>query len=274
MLRRLHAFAGRHKWLMLAIMLLAALTIAILAALFMKQPAAAPETRTSSLPPANGQVKSSIAPLPVAPPAFDKQARSITDPTSPWVVANKQRPLSPVDFVPTVAAPAMRLRLSAGTPEMQVATQALPELERLAKDADAAGLPLMLASGYRSYATQVAVYANEVRNYGQTQADRQSARPGHSEHQTGLAIDLAPASGKCMIEECFGNLPEGQWLAAHAHEYGFIIRYAQGKEAITGYLYEPWHLRFVGVELAAEIQKGGSPTLEEFFGLPAAPTYL
>ncbi len=232
---------------------------------------------------ASGQVKSSTsvattpATIPV-PEAFDKKARSIDDSASVWVVANKLRRLNPASYAPAVAAPAMQLRLSASSPEMQVSTLALADLERLNAAAKAAGLPMMLASGYRSYQSQTAVYANEVKRYGQAQADRQSARPGHSEHQTGLAIDLAPASGKCLIAECFGELPEGQWLAAHAHEYGFIIRYSQGKEAITGYLYEPWHLRYVGSELAAEVNRlktatNSSPTLEEFFGLPPAPNY-
>lgn len=76
-----------------------------------------------------------------------------------------------------------------------------------------------------------------------------------------------------MIAECFGSLLEGQWLAAHAHEYGFIIRYLQGREAITIYLYEPWHVRYVGTTLSAEIYRLGNPTLEEFFGLPPAANY-
>lgn len=227
---------------------------------------------------AQGQVKSQATTRPSAK-AFDKKQHSLDDPASLWVVANKRRPLNPPQYAPQTAAPAMQLRLAASYPEMQISSLAVADMEALANAATAAGLPLMFASGYRSYSSQVAVYNNEVRNYGQAQADRQSARPGHSEHQTGLAADLAPASGECLIAECFGELPEGQWLAAHAHEYGFIIRYPQGKEAVTGYLYEPWHVRYVGRDLAAEIHRQQSTdsdknlTLEEFFGLPAAPTY-
>lgn len=212
--------------------------------------------------------------------AFDKGQYSLDDPASPWVIANKRRPLNPPQYAPAVKAPDMKLRLAASDPEMQVSALAVTDLEALARAATAAGRPLMLASGYRSYHTQAAVYNNERKTHGQAEADRQSARPGYSEHQTGLAVDLAPASGECLIAECFGELAEGKWLAAHAHEYGFVIRYLPDKEAVTGYLYEPWHVRYVGRRLAAEIHRqqteGGkaSLTLEEFFGLPAAPDYL
>lgn len=95
-----------------------------------------------------------------------------------------------------------------------------------------------------------------------------SARPGHSEHQTGLAVDLVtPASPDCDFEVCFAETPGGQWLAANAWRYGFIIRYQSGSD-ITGYSPEPWHLRYVGKSLAAELRRTGVATLEEFFGIP------
>lgn len=263
-----------RRRLLITICIIAAITLAVVVVIS-KRRAVAPEpvTPTSqTTAPASSQPKTDAKPL-AGPPAFNKTQLSLDDPSSLWVVANKQRPLNPKTYVPAVAAPNMKLRLSASTPEMQVSTQALADLLKLDTAAKAAGHQLMLASGYRSYDTQVAVYGNEVRAYGQTQADRQSARPGHSEHQTGLAIDLAPASGACMIQECFGTMAEGKWLAAHAHQYGFIIRYPQGKEPITGYLYEPWHLRYVGTALASELYRLGNPTLEEFFGLPPAPSY-
>lgn len=257
----------RRLMLVLCIVIIAAVTAVVIG----KRRATAPDA-SKAQGNVMAEVKADVTP-PLMPPVFDKQQLSLEDPASVWVIANKVRPLKPRSFAPVVAAPAMKLRLSADTPEMQISTRAIADLQRLDSAAKAAGLQLMLASGYRSYDTQIAVYSNEVKNYGQAQADRQSARPGHSEHQTGLAIDLAPASGKCLIAECFGELPEGQWLAAHAHEFGFVIRYPQGKEAITGYLYEPWHVRYVGPTLAAELNRLGNPTLEEFFGLPAAPSY-
>jgi zinc D-Ala-D-Ala carboxypeptidase len=249
----------------LAVVVLAA--VVILAIWLAVRPDAPPESGTG---PTSTQ-SSQTAPPPS--PSFDKHRLSLSAPDSPWVIANKRRPLSPVEFVPQLATPAVPLRLSSGSPEMQLSVQAIPALEQLFAAAKADGLDLMLASGYRSYGQQIAVYDSEVRRFGQDQADRESARPGHSEHQTGLAADVEPASRKCEIIACFGDLPEGKWVAANAHRFGFIIRYAQGSEPVTGYTYEPWHLRFVGKELATELYEQGNPPLETFFDLAAAPDY-
>lgn len=119
---------------------------------------------------------------------------------------------------------------------------------------------LWIASGYRSYAFQAELYDGYVAQDGQDAADRYSARPGSSEHQTGLAIDLNDVS------DTFGETPEGQWVAEHCAEYGFIIRYPEGKEEQTGYMYEPWHVRYVGTETAQEITDSGL-CLEEYFGI-------
>jgi len=206
-------------------------------------------------------------------PSFDKKQYSLDDPASQWVVVNKRRPLQPVDYAPPLAAPAVPLRLSAGSLEMQLSTQIIPAVEQLFAAAKQDGLSLMVASGYRSYQTQVAVYGNEVKRNGQQTADRQSARPGHSEHQTGLALDVEPTTRQCEVAVCFGDLPEGKWIAQNAHKFGFIIRYSQPHEATTGYTYEPWHIRYVGKSLAAELRKQGNPPLERFFELSAAPDY-
>ena len=101
---------------------------------------------------------------------------------------------------------------------------------------------------------------------GQAAADRYSARPGTSEHQTGLSFDVTAADGSCHLEVCFENTPEGLWVAENAHLFGFVIRYPEGKENITGYQYEPWHLRYVGPALAEQLHDTGQ-TLEEFFDL-------
>lgn len=197
------------------------------------------------------------------PESFDKTTYSLDDPTSLWVVANKKRPLNPISYTPpdlVSVAGGQRLRTEAATNLKQLITTAKNE-----------NLTLSPLSGYRSYATQQTVYANEVRAYGQATADTESARPGTSEHQTGLSIDVG--GGGCGIEDCFGATSEGKWLADNAYKFGFIIRYPEGKQGITGYRYEPWHIRFVGVDLATEMQKQGVLTLEEFFDLPPAPTY-
>lgn len=206
------------------------------------------------------------------PAGFNKEQYSINEPGSLWWIVNKRRPL-PEEYVPPeLAAPDMKLRWADDAESMQVSTAAIPDLEALYRAALKAGHELMLVSAYRSESYQKQLYQGYVRSSGQDDADRFSARPGTSEHQTGLAVDLGRTDGKCEIEACFGQTAEGKWLAAHAYEYGFIIRYREGKEAVTGYLYEPWHFRYVGRELAAEIQ-AEPQTLEEFFGLEAAPDY-
>ena len=105
-------------------------------------------------------------------------------------------------------------------------------------------------------------YSNYVKTYGQAAADTFSAKPGHSEHQTGLAVDLTTADQYCRLERCFGDTAAGKWLAANTPAYGFILRYPDGKEAATGYTYEPWHFRYVGPEFAKALVESGL-TLDE-----------
>lgn len=206
-----------------------------------------------------------------APPAFDKQQYSLDDPASLWLIVNKQRSM-PASYTPAgLRQPAVPVR-SSGTSEMLLRPEAAAAVEKMVVEAKAEGINLMLVSGYRSYGLQQSVYRGNVAREGQASADKTSARPGHSEHQTGLAADLGATSRLCQLEACFGETPEGRWLAAHAHEYGFVVRYPNNQQAIVGYTYEPWHMRFVGAELAAEVFKSNQ-TLEEFFGLPPAPNY-
>ncbi len=122
------------------------------------------------------------------------------------------------------------------------------------------GLDIYLHSGYRSYEFQNRIFNNYTELYGRDVADTFSARPGHSEHQTGFAIDVN------SVDDSFAGTPEAKWLAEHAHEFGFIIRYPEGKSHITGYKYEPWHIRYLGVEIATEVYDSGL-TLEEFLGI-------
>ena len=117
-----------------------------------------------------------------------------------------------------------------------------------------------LVSGYRSYYDQKSTYNYWVSVYGQKDADTISARPGHSEHQTGLAFDIT------SLNSSYGETEEGIWLRENCFKYGFIIRYPKGKEHITGYAYEPWHIRYVGVEHATYIMNNNL-TLEEYLGI-------
>lgn len=132
--------------------------------------------------------------------------------------------------------------------------------ESMRAEAATLGLSLYISSGFRSYASQSAIYNRFVANEGVAGADTHSARPGHSEHQTGLAIDLN------TISESFGYTPEGQWVAENAHRFGFIVRYPQGKQSITGYVWEPWHLRYLGVDAATAVYNSGL-SLEEYLGI-------
>ena len=215
-----------------------------------------------------------VSPTPRVPASeFDKTKYSTEEPASPWWVVNKKRAL-PAGYVPAdLIVPAVRLRLDKGEEQMKYSKQAEPALKEMFAAAKANGVNLVFGSGYRSEALQRQFYNSYVAKDGQAAADRYSARPGTSEHQTGLSFDATSTSGKCHLEVCFENQPEGKWLSERAYEYGFIIRYPDGKEEITGYQYEPWHMRYVGKELAKEMHDTGFTTLEEFFELPAAPNY-
>ena len=138
-------------------------------------------------------------------------------------------------------------------------SQAYQAYLQLKNDAAANGFDMPLLSGFRSYETQRGLYNRYCSEYGQAAADTFSARPGTSEHQTGLAMDVG------MIEDWYGETAAGQWLAANCYKYGFIIRYPQGKQHITGYKYEPWHIRYLGVEVATSVYNSGL-TLEEYLG--------
>lgn len=140
------------------------------------------------------------------------------------------------------------------TPECQ---KAFSEMQA---DAKKEGYSLWNGSGFRSYGTQESIYNRYVARDGQAEADRYSARPGHSEHQTGLAIDLND------ISSSFADTAAGKWVDANCWKYGFIIRYKKETEAQTGYMYEPWHIRYVGKDMAEKIYKSGK-CLEDYFGI-------
>lgn len=201
------------------------------------------------------------------PPAeFDRFRYSIDEPGSLWWIVNKDRPLSD-DYVPAeLAAPDIKLRWARSAESMQVDARLIEPLEEMVNDAAQADHELMLISGYRSEDYQRELYQNYVRQYGEEEARRFSAPPGTSEHQTGLVVDLGRPDGECEIQECFGETDEGKWLASNAYKYGFIVRYTQGDEDSTGYMYEPWHFRYVGEDLASELHES-SQTMEEFFNV-------
>lgn len=254
----------RRLPVLLLIGVAALLVVAVVLVIALLSPRPEPEPTDTATPTAEP------SPTPSPSPTFDATRYSIDDPGSIWVVVDKLRPLDPADY----AAPDLV--------EVPVPHVHTPRLRQEASDAVVAmfaaftaetGLEMQSQSAYRSYAAQVDVYNGYVASLGVEGADLTSARPGHSEHQTGLAIDISALPATCSLAACFADTPQGQWLAANAYRFGFLLRYPDGLTAITGYEFEPWHYRYVGVELATELHDTGVATLEEFFDLPPAPGY-
>ena len=197
---------------------------------------------------------------------FNKSKYSLDEPGSPWWIVSKKRPLTNGYIPPDLVTPSVSLNTSKSASENTLRKDTAAALEKLFAAAKLAGIDYILASGYRSEALQATYYNNYVAKSGQAEADRYSARPGTSEHQTGMSLDVATVDRKNYLDQAFGKDPGGAWLADHAHEYGFVIRYPEGKESVTGYMYEPWHIRYVGTDLAEQLYKN-KQTMEEFFGI-------
>ncbi|MCD8511324.1 MAG: M15 family metallopeptidase [Bacillus sp. (in: Bacteria)] len=179
------------------------------------------------------------------------------------LLVNRRRALPP-EYVPEdLAEPEVRFTFDEQLPQRLLREQAAEALEKLFQTAEEQGIYLFAVSGYRSYERQESIFAFNWQTHGEERANQFSARAGHSEHQTGLAMDITSQSAGFQLTQDFGDTEEGKWVAENAAEFGFIIRYLEGKEEITGFAYEPWHLRYVGVEAALEIAEQGI-TLEEY----------
>ncbi|WP_291279104.1 M15 family metallopeptidase [Galactobacter sp.] len=212
-------------------------------------PTTAPSTGTSAEPTVGT----------FAAPKTTKAAGHRTAPTDPsdlGVLVNKEHPLRPSTYEPKDLA-------SLGDEKLR--KQAATALRELIAGAKEDGHALMLVSGYRSAERQESLHQSYVELNGKKKAERFSARAGQSEHQTGLAADVG--SGTCDVKKCFANTYAGKWVAKHAHEYGFIVRYPKGQEKVTGYDYEPWHLRFLGREVTEDYVASGAKTLEAYYGI-------
>jgi LAS superfamily LD-carboxypeptidase LdcB len=185
----------------------------------------------------------------------------ILDPTRTDVLVTKSRSL-PKDYVPQdLVKVNVEFRQSNNTVK-QMRSDAAEAVEELFAAAKKAGYVLYGVSGYRPYSMQNRIYNSYVSSKGLSYAQRISAQPGKSEHQTGLAMDIS-CSSITYLGQDFGDTAEGKWVAENAYKYGLIIRYPEGKENITGYMYEPWHLRYVGVTLAKKIYESGL-TFDEY----------
>lgn len=188
----------------------------------------------------------------------------VTNPDNLAVVVNKERGL-PQDYVPAnLVKPNIPFSFDGESEKKYLQKEAAEALEQLFAKAKEDGIELFGVSGYRSYQTQHAIFHYNVQTQGEEEARQFSAYPGQSEHQTGLSIDVSSRSAGLALEQLFGDTEEGQWLEEHAALFGFIIRYPEGKEHITGYAYEPWHIRYVGTVIARDIIEQDI-TLEEYF---------
>ncbi|MDR0813308.1 MAG: M15 family metallopeptidase [Oscillospiraceae bacterium] len=185
--------------------------------------------------------------------AFFEDIIDITVPQDWLVLVNKRHSLDKA-YVPSDLRPALGSN-------QQLRTAAALALERMAEQMKQEGMRLFLRSGYRSYNTQRSLY------YRPTSSDRYNARPGLSEHQTGLAADVVQMYTSAKIGTLrFEKTPQYEWLLQNAYRYGFILRYPKEYTNITGYSYEPWHWRYVGIHAATKMHSEGVATLEEYYG--------
>jgi D-alanyl-D-alanine carboxypeptidase len=177
-----------------------------------------------------------------------------------YLIANKTYSL-PSTFVPTDPD----VPVTSGSSRTSLDKTLMENFRKMQSDAAALGLNIYIASGYRSYSTQVTLYNNYVATDGSVLADTYSSRAGHSEHQTGLCFDLN------SIEDSFQYTDEGKWVNDNAYKYGFIIRFPKGKDDKTGYQYESWHLRYVGTDLSYKLYNNGDwISMEEYFGITSS----
>jgi zinc D-Ala-D-Ala carboxypeptidase len=179
------------------------------------------------------------------------------------VLVDRSHPLPP-DYAPEDLVSLSEYRVpTLGGAEMLLRREAAGHLRRMVKDAAADGEELVVASAYRSYAHQGQSYARLTSIYGTEAAGEMSARPGHSQHQLGTAVDFTNAAASYEIWDYFGDTSAYQWLKDHAREYGFVLAYPQSKEAETGYQWEPWHYRYVGARNVERLEESGL-SLQEF----------
>ena len=227
---------------------------------------------SKAYPAVKADIKVTVRSKPVIPPPATTTSTTTSTTTTTTTTATAPVPtvttrliqnINGATFVDGILIVNKTYELPADYPTGALNPNALAQFNKLTEDAAKLGLSIKCSSGYRSYKDQERIYNNYVAIDGIVKADTYSARPGHSEHQSGLAIDVN------SIDYTFLNTPECDWLAKNAHKYGFIIRYPLGKEAYTGYSYEPWHIRYLGVDTATAVYNSGL-SLEEYLGITSA----
>lgn len=189
---------------------------------------------------------------------------TVADPESITVLVNKEYAF-PEGYEPKdLVYPNVPFIFNEKIEKRMMREEAAKYLEKMFNAANQQNIHLAGVSAYRSSQTQTTLFNNYVERDGIEKAKTYSAVPGTSEHQSGLAIDVSGSDGSCAADDCFANTEEAAWLEDNAHNYGYIIRFPKDKDNITGYKYEPWHIRYVGVNLATELYNEGL-TLEEYY---------
>lgn len=186
----------------------------------------------------------------------------VNNPDSTLVLVNKKRRLPDLYEPQDLVIPKVRFLYEGDNEKKKMRKEAATALERMFQQANSEKISLFAVSAFRSFERQKALNTMYKKQDGEAKTAMSSAVPGTSEHQTGLAIDITSQSANFQLEPLFGDTKEGKWLAENAHKFGFIIRYEKEKEAITGYTYEPWHVRYVGNPYATYLYENQF-TLEE-----------
>ena len=219
-------------------------------------------TLTQDPPPTAGP---SPATSPPPTPTTACVASQVADPTASLLLAVDREQALPDGYAPPVV-PLPEHYTIPEQGQLYLIAEARDGLVALLDGANTAGHEILVLSAYRSYEAQQRTFARWVSELGEEQAQRESARPGHSEHQLGQAADLTSAAVGWDLVPAFGETPAGQWVETHLHEYGFALSYPRGGEPVTGYLYEPWHIRYVGPACATEWQASGLTLIEVLRG--------
>lgn len=224
------------------------------------RPAAVATQPDPSRPTPTHESTTSTTPKPTPPPEGE-----VPDPDAPLVLVDHHRYLPP-GWEPAQLVPApIPFAFDGDSPKRLLRPVAAEALGELVDAARSDGISILGVSGYRSEATQRSLFERYAAQKGEEAASKVSARPSHSEHQTGLAMDVTGADGACQATACFADSPEAAWLADHAFEHGWVVRYPPGAEDITGYEAEAWHLRYVGPAVAAELHDRNL-TLDQYLG--------
>lgn len=198
---------------------------------------------------------------------FNKHAYSTSKDGSLWQIVNKAHPFHKRSYKPK------GLVKTKYTNGKYVKKTAVGDLGKMYRDAKKSDISLRTISAYRSYSYQKSLYNSYVKRHSKKAADRFSARPGYSEHQTGLAVDIGQKSGRCGLSNCFGKTKAGKWLHKHSWKYGFVLRYTKANSKKTGYMAEAWHFRYIGKSAAKTFRYSKATSLEAFFGVSGGAKY-